>query len=110
MPDAENKVKDETSPALSLIEINGLTGSDQLLKPGKVYAMETDITDNSGFGYLNFKISIEVVGGAKEQIFSFYDGPSVKHGSDAPTEKPYQFIYPLLTNKNPEKLTHYFRS
>ncbi|MBI4427127.1 MAG: hypothetical protein HY569_01420 [Candidatus Magasanikbacteria bacterium] len=106
-PDAGGKVKDETAPVLSAIKINGSTEADQALKPGKVYAMETNVTDNSGFGYLNFKIDKEIAGGGKEQVFGFYDGPTVKHGSDAPEANPYQFIYPLLTDKNPEKLTHY---
>ncbi|MBI4993129.1 MAG: hypothetical protein HZC26_03285 [Candidatus Magasanikbacteria bacterium] len=107
-PDAGDKIKDEITPVLSPIKINGSTEADQALKPGKVYAMETNVTDNSGFGYLNFKINKEIAGGNKEQIFSFYDGPTVKHGSDAPEANPYQFIYPLLTAKNPDQLTHYF--
>ena len=108
VPESDEKVKDITPPALSSIKINGSTEPDQALTSGKVYAVETNVSDNSGFGYLNFKISKEVAGGNKEQVFSFYDGPTVKHGSDALEANPYQFIYPLLTAKNPEKLTHYF--
>ncbi|MBI5221946.1 MAG: hypothetical protein HY980_00390, partial [Candidatus Magasanikbacteria bacterium] len=102
------KVKDTTPPVLTPIKINGSIEPDQALKPGKIYALETDISDGSGFGYLDFKLSKETAGAGKKQVFSFYDGPTVEHGSDAPEANPYQFIYPLLTGKNPEQLTHYF--
>jgi len=69
VPESDEKVKDITPPALSSIKINGSTEPDQALTSGKVYAVETNVSDNSGFGYLNFKISKEVAGGNKEQVF-----------------------------------------
>ncbi len=100
-------VIDSVAPVASPIVIRFVNDQGQLqeltdfkLVQGESYFFETNVTDNSGAGYVDMKI--EKLGAINNKIYGYFDGPTIVRGSDASVSSPYLFshrrYFPTNTN------------
>ncbi|MBT4547018.1 MAG: hypothetical protein HOC36_01525, partial [Candidatus Magasanikbacteria bacterium] len=106
-PDWGQKTIDKEVPefldGLSLVGVE----DGGFLQSGKTYWASSTIADNSGLGGYNIQLVKDANSEDEEILISYFDGPRIKDGSDAPPEKPFEFLYPIFTSFNIEKKTHY---
>ncbi|HOX61114.1 MAG TPA: hypothetical protein PLV72_03860, partial [Candidatus Magasanikbacteria bacterium] len=102
-----NGVKDESAPDVSEMKINGQSGNNIKLRSGKIYTIQSNISDLSGFGFLKFNIEKETKTGGKQLVYSDLFGPTVDQTSNATEAKPYKFVYPGLSAGLIEEMQKY---